>query len=130
MKHQSGFTLVEVLVAFAILAVVLVALYEAAGTGLRSFQSAAQVERAVLVAQSELDRIVALKHLPATRRGRIQNAPFEWDIELPELPVAPELKALRSTRPVLVRLNVRWQGEHAARHISIDRLIFVAAGAN
>lgn len=125
MKQQAGFTLVEVLVAFAILAVVLVSLYEAAGTGLRSFQSAAQVERAVLVAQSELDRVVALKHLPEVRQGKLPGSPFEWELEIPEQPASPQFKDLQSTRPVLIRVNVRWKGERAAQLVSIDRLVFL-----
>ena len=129
MKREAGFTLVEVLVAFAILAVVLVSLYEAAGTGLRSFQSAAQVERAVLVAQSELDRIVALKRLPEAREGKLAGSPFEWEIEIPEQPASLRFKDILSTRPVLIRVNVRWPGARTTKLVSIDRVVFLPAGA-
>ena len=77
MSREEGFTLVEALVAFAILAVVLISLYEAMGTGLRSFGAAAKVEEAVLIAQSQLDRIVALNHLPQQREGKIAGTEFE-----------------------------------------------------
>ena len=81
MTREKGFTLVEVLIAFAILAVVMVSLYEASGTGLRSFEAAANVERAVLIAQSKLDWIVAQRRLPPSASGPVAGTAFTWQVE-------------------------------------------------
>ena len=125
MSGERGFTLVETLIAFAILAVVLVALYEAIGTGFRSFDAAAQAEEAVLVAQSQLDRIVALKRLPEQVQGNIDGTSYQWRIEV--VPNRePETQAAASPlRGVMLRLAVSWPGIARARSISIERLVFV-----
>lgn len=129
MKRQSGFTLVEVLIAFAILAVVMVALYEAAGTGLRSFEAAASVERAVLVAQSRMDRIVAQRQLPAEAAGTVDGTPFTWQVDVLPLPEGyGELKP-QSARLQLIRLRIRWPGNQGQRSVAIERIVSLATGA-
>lgn len=123
MKRQAGFTLDEVLISFAILAIVMVSLYEASGTGLRSFEAAANVERALLVAQSRIDWIVAQRRLPEEATGAVSGSPFSWQIEvLPSLPAFAELRP-RSARLRLVRISVFWAGNHGRRSVSVDRLV-------
>jgi general secretion pathway protein I len=128
MKGQTGFTLVETLVAFAILSLTLIALYQAIGTSLRSFDQAASVEEAVMVARSRLDGIVALSRLPDVRRGKVEGTPYEWQVD--ELPFTQGTdNALQvpgvAFKPVLFRLTVSWPGATSRRKVSIDRLIHV-----
>ena len=126
MSDQRGFTLVETLVAFAILAVVLVSFYEAMGTGFRSFDAAARVEEAVLIAQSQLDRVVALRRLPEQVQGDVEGTPYRWHGEIlgakDESNQPPQTSPLRA---VTLRLAVNWQGPAGARGVSIDRLLLV-----
>lgn len=58
-RQQAGFTLVEVLTALAVLAVVLTGLFQALATGMRSVASASQHTRALIVARSTLDAAMA-----------------------------------------------------------------------
>jgi len=126
--RQKGFTLVEVLIAFAILAVVMVSLYEASGTGLRSFEAAANVERAVLIAQSKLDWIVAQRRLPPSASGPVAGTAFTWQVETLASPAyLADLKPL-SSRIQLVRLRVTWQGARGPRSIAVDRLVSLSTG--
>ena len=63
----SGFTLLEVLIAFVILSLTLAAVLSALSTGLRSLGSAEEAELAVLRAQSKLEAIGSSAPLAATR---------------------------------------------------------------
>ncbi len=56
-RASAGFTLIEVLVAFAIATLMLGALYEVFSTGLRSSASAEHYANAVLFAESGLDAL-------------------------------------------------------------------------
>jgi len=56
-KRQRGFTLIEIIVALAILAVALGALFQAFSTGLRATTVTDRQAAAVMLAQSLLDRI-------------------------------------------------------------------------
>lgn len=125
MTSQKGFTLIEALVAFAILAVVLVSLYEAMGTGLRSFAAASRSEEAVLIAGSRLDAIMSLKRIPELRQGKIEGTGFEWRLEVLPGPPSDPLQPLHPFHAVPVRLTISWSGNTGARKIAIDRLIVV-----
>lgn len=125
MSQQSGFSLVEVLVAFAILALTMTALYQTAGTGIRAYDASARTEQAVLLAQSQMDRIVALRRLPEQREGAIPGAPYRWSIE--ELPVAAGA-SLTAPKYVRVRVRVTWKDAKAEQEISLERYLFPKVG--
>jgi type II secretion system protein I len=120
MTAERGFTIAETLVALAILAVTLVALYEAMGTGIRTFDKAAQIEEAVLVAQSQIDQVVALRRLPPVQRGTIAGTQFEWRVDV----VARERPAA-GIAPATLRVAVTWPGN--SKGIAIDRLVLLEA---
>lgn len=120
MTAERGFTIAETLVALAILAVTLVALYEAMGTGFRTFDKAAEVEEAVLVAQSQLDQVVALRRLPAARRGTFDGTAFVWSLD-----VVTQERAAGGIAPARVRVAVTWPG--STKGIAIDRLVLLEA---
>lgn len=127
MTDQRGFTLVETVIAFAILAVTLTALLQAIGSSLRAIDSAALHNRAVLAAQSQLDRIIALKKVPGVREGRIPNTPYAWRVEeIASNRLPPNLERMIATKPVLLRLTVSWQGRRGEQTIWIERMIFVS----
>lgn len=120
---QGGFTLVEALVAFAILAVMMVAGLQLAGTGLRAIDAAATTEGAVLVAQSQMDRIVAMRAVPQERRGQLDGTPYAWEIEI--LPLDPAaLRQPQARKPVHVRLFITWRGRGGLSRIHLDRIVF------
>ena len=116
---ERGFTLVETLVAFAILAVVLVAFYEAMGTGFRTFEKAAQVEHAVLAAQSQLDRLVALRNIPDVRQGVIEGTALTWRLDVRRV----RQEGPSPLQSALFRLTVT--SDAWRRSITLDRLVLV-----
>lgn len=114
MSDQSGFTIIESLVALAVLAITVVALYEAIGTGFRTFDRAAEIEEAVLVAQSQLDRIVAQRRLPNVRQGTVDETGFGWQLSV---------VSAANARLATLRLTVTWSGRPAG--IAIERLVLL-----
>ena len=127
MTREKGFTLVEVLVAFAILAVVMVSLYEASGTGLRSFEAAANLERAVLIAQSKIDWIVAQRRLPPSSSGPVAGTPFTWQVEALAAPKDIADVKPQSARLQMIRIHVTWRGRQGPRSIAVDRLVSLSS---
>lgn len=128
MTGERGFTLIEALMAFAILAVVLVALYEAMGTGLKGFDRAATNEAALLAAQSQLDALAAMPALgQKTLSGTIDGTPFRWRAtQLRD--AAGEAEHLRSSplRLQRLRLVVSWTEGGAERSLAVEKTFLVA----
>ena len=119
MSGERGFTVIEALIAFAILAVSLAVLYEAMGTSFRTLDRAASVDEAVLVAQSAMDTIVAERRLPQVLSGR--SGVYGWRAEvLPQSGASSDVLALR-----LLRLQVRWPG--GGRGVTLERTLLIPA---
>ena len=121
---QAGFTLIEALVAFAIMAVVMVTLYQAAGTGLKAFDAAATTQEAVLVAQSQMDRIVALRRIPDVHQGTVAGSVFTWRLQVLPSPALPSSSQLGAS-PVLLRVTVAWNTPRGGKSVQLERLVFV-----
>jgi NAD-dependent oxidoreductase involved in siderophore biosynthesis len=94
---------------------------------LRSFGSAAETDRAILVAQSQFDRIISLRRLPDARRGSVAGTPFTWTLQVQPAPALPAAREI-STRPVLMRLTVSWKSGTGGKSIHLERLVFVSGG--
>jgi type II secretion system protein I len=126
MSGERGFTLIEALIAFAILAVVVVALYEAMGTGLRGFDRAAESDEALLIAQSEFDRIAATKTMPAEGLGgAIEGTGFRWRaVAVPAAKAEPEHLRMSPLKLQTVRVVVSWRD----RQVAIEKTLLVQRG--
>lgn len=86
-RREDGFTVLEALVAFAILSVCLTALYAAAGTSLRSVDGGTQTRRAALLAQSKLDELAAERTpLPAAMQGAFNGTNVTWRVNVQDIP--------------------------------------------
>lgn len=117
MSGERGFTIMESLVALAVLAVTLVALYEAIGTGFRTFDRAAEAEEAVLAAQSLMDRIVARRQVAELRDAKIEGTRFRWRVDVVK----------RAARLVTFKVTVMWPG--GGQGVAIERLLLSDEGA-
>lgn len=110
-RSQAGFSLLEVLAAFVILALVATALFELFGGALRNVSAAEDWSRAVLVAESRLAEAAATRPLrEATERGEADDGRIRWESRvLPHEPagVEPELARLSETMATrLYRIEV------------------------
>lgn len=127
MKGERGFTLVETLIAFAILAVTLVALYEAMGTSLSGFARASRFDEAVLIAESRLTELAALPTLPdAAFEGAVEGTRYRWRVEqIPDTTPEPPELASSPLRPQKVKLTISWQDNGARRQIAVEQVLLV-----
>jgi hypothetical protein len=122
--RERGFTILETLVAFAVLTAVICALYEACGVSLRLVGESDGSERAALLAQSKLDEIAAIRDpLQPASSGTFAGGDVAWRIDAHDLPgtaAGPSPLHLQS-----VRLTLAWPGAKPlvvnTRHLGTER---------
>lgn len=146
-RHERGFSLLEVLVSFVILALTLGVLLGAYGTSVRNAAVAEQHLRAATVAESLLARMgrdTALN--PGEASGEIGVYRWHWLIlpyELPPLPPSAFSAGTQATRAELIRpedsrtsedigrrlpkafqirLTLAWGGGPSARSVTMSTL--------
>ncbi len=115
MRKENGFTIVEALVAMAILSVALVALYGVGANLLRTSTHIAASDRAVLYAQSKLESLALnAEPLPAHEDGTEDG--YHWEVTATPVPD----NALWS-RQILqdVRLSVTWKAGMSERSLTV-----------
>ena len=116
-RRAAGFTLIEILIAFAILTIALVTLFRAFSDGLAATGRAESVSAAVLLARSTLERVGTEIPLQEGRQAGVAGGGAEWMVEvgrssiidqtaLGDVPVAPyEVRitvTVRDARPVVL----------------------------
>lgn len=119
----SGFTLLEVLVAFAVLAVALGIAFEVFSTGLRGSRVAQSYTTATLVAESLLDGVGIDTELSEGETGGVFANGYRWRVDIrphqrgqegfddPNLPLALE-----------VRVTVTWNEARKTRSLQLVSL--------
>lgn len=114
-RRQRGFTLLEVIVAFALLALALSLLLGALSGASRQVRESADGSRATLHAQSLLAQLGAGEALqPGRQEGSFEGERYRWQLEV--APFADPLAARAQVDPgapqlLDVRLVVRWGDE-------------------
>ena len=116
-SRQKGFTLIEVVVAFAILALSLGALYESFGGSLRRSGVASREELAVLRAESLLAEFRGSGGLlPEKRSGRDADLQADWRITAKPYPA--EIAENSNWVTEFVEVEVTW-GANGRKRIAI-----------
>ncbi len=86
MKRQRGFSLLEVILAFTLLAVALGILMAILGGGLTQVRGAADASVATLHAQSLLDEVGVLEAIePGRRGGDFDDGRYRWEMDITEV---------------------------------------------
>jgi general secretion pathway protein I len=117
MMRDEGFTIIETLVALAILAVALVTLYGAAATSLRATQHVAKTDQVLLLAQSKLDEIATVKGaLPPQSSGEFPGGEIHWSITTEKVQDAWPSAALLQN----VHLTLEWRDGLNNQSLSIE----------
>ena len=103
-RRQSGFSLLELLVAFAIMAMSLGLLYRLAGGSARSVTDASVRQQAVALAQSILDTQDAVGPKGWNEDG--ESAGFTWTVQSSPYPVGNVASTV--TQLHQIQLTVQW----------------------
>ena len=130
-RFQSGYTLIEVIVAFAVLALALTLLLGTLSGASKQVRWADDAGRASLHAQSLLDQIGVGEALaPGQRQGDFENGRYHWQLDVspwrdPAQPAAAE-QPQDALAPVLlaVSLRVAW-GNAANQQLQVSTLRLV-----
>ena len=119
--RQHGFTLIEVIVAFALLALALTLLLGTLSGAARQIRRADEGSRAALHAQSLLAQAGAGQPLrPGNEHGELEDGHFRWNLDVVPYadpaspPTAPQ--AVGAPRLLELRLTVAW-GEDASQRL-------------
>ncbi len=128
MQRPSGFTLLEVLVAFVILAMSLGAILQIFGNGARGIAASREYADAVLLARTLIDDLAAEAQIePGTRTG--VKEPFQWEVTISPYDVAvmdADQTAIAEIVPVTIRAIVQWGADRSTVELVTLRLV----GAN
>jgi general secretion pathway protein I len=132
MRGERGFTLLEVLVAFAIAAFALVALFRGALDGLRAASVAGSYQEAMARARSRLATLGHGLALAPGERAGDDGGGYHWRIRI--APLATAAAGPRGQVPNLelyaVSVAVSWMAEGHRREVRLDseRVATVLAG--
>lgn len=126
MNSERGFTLVEALIAFAILAVTLVTLYGVFGTSATALTRATKFEHAVLLAQSKLEEVDSIRAVPTILEGSFEGTGYSWRIQMlaEQAPEPPEF-AVSPLRAQRLKLTVAWAENGRRREIALEKVVLV-----
>jgi len=121
-RHEGGFTLLEVLVAFAIAAMALGVLYQSALGGLDTSENATRLQDALSRAQSHLAALQAVRPLRAVDRQGDDGGGFRWHEHVALLAPPPQPQTGDQARVALyaLRVDVSWQILGHTHRVSLD----------
>ena len=115
-----GFSLLELLVAMAVMALSLGMLYQVDAGVVRGVADLQAQQRATVLAQSILDSRDAVPSAGWREQGR--SAEFDWAVETTPMPRPPGID-LQVPPLHEVRVAVRWQGRGGARELAVSTLL-------
>ncbi len=122
-----GFSLLEVLVAFTILAMLLGALFQVFSGGLRAARSGDQYTRATVIAQSRLAAVGVEQPLREGVSSGTDDGPYHWRVTVSpylddQMPVVDHV-----LQPLTVHVEVFWEEGGSARSVSLTSILLGSA---
>lgn len=120
---QHGYTLVEVLVAFAILSMTLTVLYRIFASGVTNIGVSSEYLQAALIAEARLEATGLSESLVPGHLEGVELNRFKWTQEITEAPLPQADPARRAGFAIYrIRVAVEWPGGRDMRHIDLETL--------
>jgi len=132
-SRERGYTLIEVLVAFSVLALALTLLLGTLSGATRQVRWSADAGRAALHAQSLLAQAgVGEPLVPGSRQGELDAGRYRWLLEVepwtdPQLPPSPMSDPF-AAQMMALRLTLEWGEGGPGERLQVESLRLVAAG--
>jgi len=120
-RHVSGFSLLEVLVAFTIMAIALGVLYHAAGGSVRGAQATDRNTRALILAQSLLSLNSAVPRQGFRLSGSTANGEFDWSLSSEPYPLT--LDPLPPQNLQRLEARVEWSEGQRRHEVVLSTLV-------
>ena len=127
MRPDAGFTLLEVVVAFAIAALALGAFYGGVAGGVRTAGVAARYEAALARAQSRLAAYAGGARLVPGDQSGDDGGGYTWQVRIRQVAGAPFAgippdAARTAPRAALfsIAVTVTWRGDGGERHVALS----------
>jgi len=118
-RRCAGFSLLEVLVAFAILSLTLGVILAIFSGGLRNLGQSQSYTEAMLNAQSKLAEIgVTTPLVPGEQQGRIDGNRYRWAAQITAVALQPALRVALYR----IHLTVSWGSGADQRAVALDTL--------
>ncbi len=121
-SQQQGFSLLEVLVAFVILALSLGVLMQIFSTSVRGVMVSEQYSQAVMLAQSKLTEAVKEQALESGSSSGEFNDKYHWQVDLAPYESEEALPEVTGIKPFQVVASVRWQEAGRERVLTLHTL--------
>ncbi len=118
-----GFSLLEVLVAFTILAMLLGALFQVFSGGLRAARSGDQYTRATVIAQSRLASLGVEQPLREGVSSGTDDDPYHWRVTVSPYLDDQILVVDHVLQPLTVHVEVFWEEGGSARSVSLTSIL-------
>lgn len=126
-SDAGGYTLIEVIIAFAILALTLSAVFEVFSTGLRAASDADAYSTATFIAQSRLATLATDEALSVGETSGDLDGGFKWHASVAPYTIGEtDTVDPFSVVPLLLTMTVRWGKGKNTREISLVTLKLVS----
>jgi general secretion pathway protein I len=121
-RAQRGYTLLEVLIAFTLLAIGLGLLLAILSDGLRSVANASDSTRATLYAESMLDALGADRRLqPGRSAGAFENNKYRWTLDIATFQPPDAAPPPNGPNHVDLLLQMKW-GTAPGQNLRVETL--------
>ena len=113
LSRDKGFTLIEILVAMAILGICLVTIMQLFSGGLKSSNVSDEYTRAIFHAREKMEEMLLAKELTEEALAGDFGDGFEWNAEISRVQLSEEEDAKIPVNTYTVKVQVQWsEGRH------------------